>query len=737
MKYKTHLHIYSIIIVAIILSSCSKGENSTDFNLAQKTYKVSGKVEKGPFISGSTITIQPMNDNMQMLGESYSTIIQNNAGYFEFDPKSFKYPFVEMTANGYFFNEVDGDLSSGTLYLRSLVYLSDNKNLNVNILTHIKYDRILKLIANGKSFVEANQQAQEELLTAFGLQRYSKKDVSSFSISDGSNESAALIAISCLLMSDKSEAALTEYLAKITREFKKDGVLSNETRNQIDKDKKALLDKLPTIENNIIKRYQELETPITVKNLVHFFDWDNDGIAGNEMLTDNQEVFLESTNISVPNEGGIYKIKITTPIDVFLEKPEAEADILPQTPSSIWDNPTEIYEGNARITMKNNIENNILNINISQLNYRNNRTTSFNIYDYMGNIVKVITISQEGNNSILTPKLGGYGHVIIHSMASDMATAFAKFNKIEQYYYHNKTNNEVKKHSYELANEASVMWHYFYKSNATNLRLKLIDKQELNVYKTYLDVFNAMIYYHMIIAWGDIPYLSNYNELQGYRNPKIKRNNQSDILEDLKTNLKDAINTLEEKRNEPIYSNMNSYFFISKDVARILLANIYMYQGNYENASQLLAKVINNGFYRLNITKDKEHKQVENKWINNEEAIFIAIKDINKGGYIENDKQVLEYIPVMTYSDVMLSYAESLYKTGYLSESKTFLNKVVQAKKITVSDDTYIGIKEARIQLTNNNINRFAFMKRNNMTEETYGVDKHQITLPTPSNIDF
>ena len=67
----------SIITTALgcmILFSCNEG-NDLKSN-APQSYTVSGTVEKGPFVSGSSITLYPMDANMQTTGETYTTTIQ-------------------------------------------------------------------------------------------------------------------------------------------------------------------------------------------------------------------------------------------------------------------------------------------------------------------------------------------------------------------------------------------------------------------------------------------------------------------------------------------------------------------------------------------------------------------------------------------------------------------------------------------------------------------------------------
>lgn len=238
-----------------------------------------------------------MDGNLQVLGSLYSATIQDDLGNFSFGSKLFEAPYAELTANGYFFNEVEGELSTGTLSLRALVDLSDETTVNVNLLTHLKYQRIQKLIAEGVKFGEANKQAQKELFTAFGLQKYAEKDASTFSIAGGTDESAALIAVSSLLLVDRSEAALTEYLAKLCREFGEKGLFSENTIQQMKEDKETLYNKLSSIRNNITKRYENLGLNVEIKELERFIDWDNDGTAGNEILQNGQEVKLEKQNL--------------------------------------------------------------------------------------------------------------------------------------------------------------------------------------------------------------------------------------------------------------------------------------------------------------------------------------------------------------------------------------------------------------------------------------------------------
>lgn len=724
--------IYLFAAIAFSLSSCSDDSGmGNDFE--PKTYNVLGKVEKGPFVSGSTITIQPMDGNLQVLGSLYSATIQDDLGNFSFGSKLFEAPYAELTANGYFFNEVEGELSSGTLNLRALVDLSDETTVNVNLLTHLKYQRIQKLIAEGVKFGEANKQAQKELFTAFGLQKYAEKDASTFSIAGGTDESAALIAISSLLLVDRSEAALTEYLAKLCREFGENGKFGSSTLQQISEDKKSLSNQLSSVRENIIDRYDDLGLKIEVKELGHFIDWDDDGLAGNETLQDGQEVKLETSELNVPNEGGTYTINISSPIPVYLT-PLVDKDDDGPIDNITEDNVfNEIYEHieNDGISIEKSINENKLTIKVSRLNSRADKSTSVTIYDCLGNVVGEVKVIQEGNGNTSIPKLGRTGEQVVAGFALPIARGLSDFNLIEQYYHYNKEADLVSQYVYPSCDNVKNIWSNFYSANRMIMLFKEKETEQLGVYQDYLNVFSAMHYYYMAVAWKDVPYINYVLDINNAYN--ISRTPIHDIFSDLKANLEKAIDNLEEKKNESLSNDANDFFFLSKDVARILLANICMYQGEYNQAEKLLGEVISNGFYELDASNYNNKETITNLFNNgsSKEIIFAAHNEPQSRGNISIGTPPL--VPIMTYTDVVLSYAESLYKNGRTLEAESQLQKVITAKHISVTgENTLEKIKDARLQLMLYTNTNFAFMKRNNFAKEVYGIEEYRLLLPIP-----
>ena len=724
---KHHFQAAALATLCFFAFSCSDDNSGGTYE--PQTYNVSGKVEKGPFVSGSTITMQPMDSKMQASGESYSATITDNAGNFTFGSKLFNAPFAELTANGYFFNEVDGDLSSGTLNLRALVDLSDKSTVNVNILTHLKYQRMLNLIEQGSSFKQADRQAQQELFAAFGLTAYASTDASQLSIISGTDEAAALIAVSSLILGERSEAEVTEYLAKMSREFGQDGEFSIETKAQIKEDKDYLADKLGDIKDNIVSRYADLGLDVSVKELARYFDWDDDGTAGNETLEDGEKVVLETTSINVPAEGGTYAIKITSPIPVYTEPVAGSGDIV-LNPS--YD---PIYDDAASfgMSLEKSVEGDVLKLTVNPLKNRNEQSTDVYLYDCIGDTVATVNIVQEGDRNAPLPLLNDFGQDGVRAMATELANGFTKYNTIEQYYHYNKQAGLVADYVYPESSTIYDIWRHFYQSCLTNRTLAHTDKQNANVYGDILNVYSAMMYYHAVVAWGDVPYITvGHNAPSDSYN--VPRTDSDEILSDLERKLTKAIDGLDDKRNEPL-KDVNSMFFVSKDVARVLLADIYLYRHDYQNAASLLAKVINNGYYALDNSNYSTTETIDKIAADGGGVEIIFALNGGSGTRTRAGVNIQSpyLITLMTYTDVMLSYAECQYRLGDMSSAERFLNSVAVAKGVTLSGDNLLEkIADTRRQLMLYSFGNFAFFKRSGLAASEYGVDSYRLLWPIP-----
>lgn len=722
----------AVVVVTIgmmaMLQSCSSNDDLDGYT--PTNFNVGGKVEKGPFVRGTAIQMQPLDADLDETGESFTSTITDNEGTFTFGSKLLKSPYVKLSASGYYFNEVTGELSKGTLALNAVANLQNAADVNLNILSHLKYQRVMDLVSkDGKSFKEANNQAQEEVLKTFGLEKYAKTDVNHFSITSGTDEAAALIAVSSLILYNRSEAQITEYLSQLSEEFAEDGNFSETTKLQIRKDMFSLESKLPQIAENIKKRYQEMGKEVAVKNLIYFFDWDGDGTAGNEIAPENHPVSLETNNINVPMEGGSYEVKVNTTVPVYLERPSfSEIENYP----SVSVSGTEIYEtgsGNEPcINYTKELNNNILKVVVKAASFRKEQAVSIPLYDGMGNEVACLNLTQQANPNaeIIVPRLGSVGISLVSDFMRSLSEAVTLEAGIN--YRYTKIINDSRFVAPIRSSEPNIRkcWNDSYQALNMIARLYRADTMYRAVYSPYLNVYRDLCYYQMLIWWGGVVVIPNAG-FEGYADSYVPRTSESSILQMLEEELVEAIRNLDEKKCVAFATNANDALFVSKDVARILLAKVYMYQQKWAAASNLLQQVVDKNIYPM--------EKVPTKYTSENKDLILALKLLgieSRASRVNVDGSPKDVVPIMTTTDVKLLYAECEIHLGNNAKASKYISEVSNINGISGTSVSVEGIKQLRKSLKLQDY--FAFLKRNGLAIKELGLEKYQLFLPIPQN---
>jgi hypothetical protein len=181
-------------------------------------YTIAGYVQKGPFVLGSEITVRELDGGFVPTGRTFTGRIENGTGRFTIRG-TLTSPFVELSANGFYFNEVTGRLSAAPIILLALADLRDSTTVNVNLLTHLENVRVFELIDSGLSFPTANAQAQREVLSAFNITASTIANSEARDISQAEEGNAILLAISVILQANRSEAQLTELLSTLSSDI--------------------------------------------------------------------------------------------------------------------------------------------------------------------------------------------------------------------------------------------------------------------------------------------------------------------------------------------------------------------------------------------------------------------------------------------------------------------------------------------------------------------------------------
>lgn len=133
--------------------------------------KLSGAVQKGPFVEGSSVVLRETSaeGNLEPTGKEFNTTVINDKGDFEFDSLDLESPYALLSAEGHYIHDVSGERSVCLLHLNAITNMEKRITANINLLTHFEYKRVLKLVKDGVPFAQAKKQATAEVLAAFGV----------------------------------------------------------------------------------------------------------------------------------------------------------------------------------------------------------------------------------------------------------------------------------------------------------------------------------------------------------------------------------------------------------------------------------------------------------------------------------------------------------------------------------------------------------------------------------------
>jgi hypothetical protein len=179
-------------------------------------------------VEGTQATLNELDNELNPTGKPYQTLITDNKGSFELRNVELVSPYAHLIANGFYFNEVTGNKSAAPITLQAIVDVTDKDNINVNVITHLEYYRVLDLVDGGMTVKAAKKQAQKEIFAVFGIGSDSFKDSEDMTIFGTSESDAALLAVSVLLLGDLSEADFTQRLMNFSQAIRNNGAWNNE-----------------------------------------------------------------------------------------------------------------------------------------------------------------------------------------------------------------------------------------------------------------------------------------------------------------------------------------------------------------------------------------------------------------------------------------------------------------------------------------------------------------------------
>ncbi len=184
---------------------------------------IAGVSQKGPYVKGSLVSLYELDGTLEPTGKVFTGEISSHKGEFSLSNINLKSQFVHLVSKGYYRNEVSGKTSVGEITLNAISDIQDRKTVNINLLTHLEYRRILALIENGTFLSKAKKQAESDIFKAFYIDIESADNFEDLNIFESTEEDAALLAISILLQRELSEGDLTAELKEISDDIAETG----------------------------------------------------------------------------------------------------------------------------------------------------------------------------------------------------------------------------------------------------------------------------------------------------------------------------------------------------------------------------------------------------------------------------------------------------------------------------------------------------------------------------------
>jgi hypothetical protein len=228
---------------------------------------VSGSAQKGPFSNGSQVSISELDVNLVQTGRTFSTTMNDDGGAYSVRGVQLDTPYARVEVNGFYFDEVRGQLSASPLSIFSYVDLSDRTTSNINLLGHLEATRLEHLVAEqGVSFSAAKSQAHREVLEMFQLDPRIIGSAEDLDISQPGAGNAALFAISVMLQGTRTVAELSELLSNIQSDLSRDGTLDDAANGS------ALMAGATTVDlararENLVGRFEDLGVDATVPDI--------------------------------------------------------------------------------------------------------------------------------------------------------------------------------------------------------------------------------------------------------------------------------------------------------------------------------------------------------------------------------------------------------------------------------------------------------------------------------------
>ena len=293
-------------------NSSANTEISDSEDISVSVNEVTGVSQKGPFLMGSKVQMFEVSNgrSLNQTGKSFNGKISNDNGEFKIKGSKLCSQYVILEASGYYRNENTGKNSKSEITLLAISNVSNRNTININLLTHLEYERVDHLVTQQKMKVDdAKKQAQKEILEIFGIDNTKFSNSEDLNIAGTNDEDGALLAISVLLQGDRNESQFSELLTKLAIDMEEDGEWNDDAQKNAIADWAAEIvhsGRIITIRSNV-EKWQLSDIVPNFEKYINIFWWHTYGLG--ECSANREGEVLQNTNAQSTKYGTYYICK--------------------------------------------------------------------------------------------------------------------------------------------------------------------------------------------------------------------------------------------------------------------------------------------------------------------------------------------------------------------------------------------------------------------------------------------
>lgn len=231
---------------------------------------------KGFFLKGTSVYNYELSDGrtLKQTGNVLEREIVRDDGVYKFTAADINTQYSMFVFDGFYNNVVQGKVSAASIRLKLMTDLRKRSVVNANVLTQLEYDRVYYLVTRDTLTVKkAKRRANYEILNMFHVDTTDYVDAESLLLFGSHETDARLLAITILLLGERTDAEFRGLLTEIADDITKDGVWNDtdKKRELAEWAKEAdLSGRLDEIRERIVKG-TDVELPDFIKYIRNFW----------------------------------------------------------------------------------------------------------------------------------------------------------------------------------------------------------------------------------------------------------------------------------------------------------------------------------------------------------------------------------------------------------------------------------------------------------------------------------